>query len=607
MSSKINQTITVLQTSKKIFSTVWNVSSSLLILKIVLALFVGFFPILNVFITKEMIDQAVLTIQHESESAALFYFWLAVQAIAYLILLGMNAWERTVSTALELKVRLYYDKTIAEKASKLSLIHFESSDYYDKFSRVRLGITDKALQILTAIVRIIQSLVTISGFSVLLFSFHWIMGVAMILFVIPSLWLNIFIGKQRYMQMFVQTPITRKLNYLSYLLMDRAAAKELRVFQIQSYLIHKLKFLYKRNAQEKIALEKKVAYTSFGVDGVANVLLYIGIGFLLWVSSAGSMTVGYFVSLVQAMTSTQSLLQQKALQISALYESSLYFSNFDEFMNMQEHSSSNATRKFPSVLQKGIHIQNLSFSYPHQPDKKVLNDISFVIRPGEKIAIVGENGAGKSTLIKCLLGLYAPTEGNILFDDTLINEIEPNDLGRHVTATFQDFATYQLTVRENIGIGDIEHLNDDNRILEAARKGGAYDIIRQLKHGLDSELGFEFHGGIELSQGQWQKIAISRSFLREAPILVLDEPTSSLDPLAEAKVFERCLSLARDKTAIFISHRLGSCRMMDRIIVLKDGFVAEQGSHDQLIHINGEYAKMFQSQAKWYADSSIAI
>jgi len=607
MSSKIIQTLNVLQASRKIFSTVWGVSPSLLFLTTVLSLLLGFFPILNVFITKEMIDQAVLMIQQESESAKLFYFWLVVQTVAYLIMLGMNAWERTVSTALELKVRLYYDKTIAEKASKLSLIHFESSDYHDKFSRVRLGITDKALQILTSTVRIIQSLVTVSGFSVLLLNFHWIMGIAMILFVIPSLWLNIFIGKRRYSQMFIQTPTTRKISYLSYLLMDRAAAKELRVFQLQSYLINKLEFLYKKNAEEKITLEKKVAYVSFGVDGVANILLYTGIGFLLWVSSVGSISVGYFVSLVQAMTTTQGMLQQTAIQISILHENSLYFDNFDEFMDLPEHSSSNSTRKFPSNLQQGIYIQNLSFSYPHQPDKKVLNDVSFVIRPGEKVAIVGENGAGKSTLIKCLLGLYSPTEGDIFFDDIPISEIDPNDLGRHVTATFQDFATYQLTLRENIGMGDIDYLNDEYRILEAARKGDSYNIIRKIKQGLDSELGFAFHGGIELSHGQWQKIAISRSFLREAPILILDEPTSSLDPLSEAKVFERCLSLTKDKTAIFISHRLGSCRMMDRIIVLKDGFVVEQGSHDQLIQMNGEYTKLFQSQAKWYTDKSIAI
>jgi ATP-binding cassette subfamily B protein len=203
------------------------------------------------------------------------------------------------------------------------------------------------------------------------------------------------------------------------------------------------------------------------------------------------------------------------------------------------------------------------------------------------------------------LGLYPITDGDILFDGISIKEIDPNQLRKHVTATFQDYENYHLTLRENIGIGNLALLNDDDRIWGAAQKGGAIDVVTALQKGLESELGYAFNGGHELSHGQWQKVAISRSFLRDADIIVLDEPTASLDPLAEAEVFERLMALAEGKTAIFISHRLGSCLMADRIFVLKNGMLLEQGSHQELLRFGGEYARMFESQAQWYIPSEI--
>jgi len=586
---------------------VWTVSPLLLTVVIILTFVVAFFPILNVFITKEMIDQAILIIQHKSGSIALFYTWLILQAGTFITLLGINALEKALSTSLGLKVKLYYDKSVATKASKLSLMHFDSPDFFDKYSRVQFGVADKALQLLMSFVKTIQNLITIVGFSALLFRFHWVMGVAMMLFVIPSLWLHTFIGKKRYFQVFKQTPVTRKIDYLTHLLTERSAAKELRIFQIHSYLISRLEHFYWKNANEKVLLEKKIALSSFGVDSVSSLLLHIGIAFLFWLSTIGHMTIGYYISLVQAMSASQNLLQQVAFQISTLHENTLYFNNYNDFMNLPEEKTINSFGIFPHKISKGIHVHNLSFSYSHRPENKVLNNISLSIPPGEKVAIVGENGAGKSTLIKCILGLYPLTKGDILFDNISIRSISPDELRKHVTATFQDFVNYQLSVRENIGLGNVDFLHDDKKILDAAKRGDSYDIISQMKNGLDAELGFAFHGGRELSHGQWQKIAMSRSFLRDAQIIILDEPTSALDPLAEAKVFERFLSLAEDRTAIFISHRLGSCRMADRIIVLKDGAIVEQGNHEYLMSKNGEYSRMFQSQAKWYSSSKFEV
>ncbi|MBH5318385.1 ATP-binding cassette domain-containing protein [Paenibacillus sp. GSMTC-2017] len=256
-------------------------------------------------------------------------------------------------------------------------------------------------------------------------------------------------------------------------------------------------------------------------------------------------------------------------------------------------------RAFPEKLQKHILINNLSFTYATHTSPQ-LKGISFMIKPGEKIAIVGENGAGKSTLVKCLLGLYMPDNGSIKFDGVDIRTIDPKSLREHVSAVFQDFESYNLTVRENIAMGHGK-IDDDAYVEVAAAKAGVGELIKNLPNGLDTELGAMFHQGHELSGGQWQKIALSRAFMRDAQIVILDEPTAALDPRAEAEIYDNFAKLYEGKTTIMISHRLSSCRFADKIIVLHNGEIIEVGSHEELLHLEGSYADMFNTQAKRYS------
>jgi ATP-binding cassette subfamily B protein len=266
---------------------------------------------------------------------------------------------------------------------------------------------------------------------------------------------------------------------------------------------------------------------------------------------------------------------------------------------MEEESFPVDAGLFPSPLACGIQVERLSYAYPSRQDY-VLQDISFHVKTGQTVAIVGENGAGKTTLVKCLLGLYRSYDGEIRYDGLEVRRISPESMYQHMSAIFQDFGRYQMTAKENIGFGRVERMDNLGDLQAAAVASGVEEVIRRLADGYDTELGPMFEGGQELSYGQWQKMALVRALFRDGDLIVLDEPTASMYPIAEAEVFEQFSQLAAGRTAILISHRLGSCKHADHILVLEAGRLIEQGTHDELIHLHGKYATMFMTQAKWY-------
>lgn len=329
-------------------------------------------------------------------------------------------------------------------------------------------------------------------------------------------------------------------------------------------------------------------------------LLNIGtFGLLVWLGYKGSLTVGHYVSLTQALVQIEGMISGLGRNIAGIYEESLFVNEVLNYLELETEESGEKKIKFPEPLRGGIEVFDLAFAYTSQ-SPPVLKGVNFRVRPGEKIAIVGENGAGKSTLVKCLLGLYIPDSGTIRFDGIDIRDIEKDSMRANVSAVFQDFISYQLTARENIAMGQVSKISDDAAIMEAADKAGAGELIRRLPQGIDTELGPLFDNGYELSGGQWQKIALSRAFMKDAQVVILDEPTAAPDPKAEAEVYDNFTRLYEGKTTIMISHRLSSCRHADRIIVLRDGKIIEEGNHDELIRREGEYAQMFTSQAKRY-------
>ncbi|MBP2000948.1 ATP-binding cassette subfamily B protein [Paenibacillus shirakamiensis] len=601
---KLQKSVIVFESIMRLLRTMTKIAMPSLILAILINLATATLPVLDIFLTKNLVDEVTRIIGQRSQGINVALGWLSAVLSLQLISIILQPAYQVILTRIKLKMNYHFDQEIALKSSRLPLVYFDSAEYYDKYERAQSLNGDRGIGFIEAILHILQSVLSITGFLYVLFQFHFILGLGFLLIMIPSLLIHLSIGKLRFHQMFQQTTAVRKINYLMGLMTKRDSAKELRIFNLTPYLLDKVRHYYWQNANEQIALQKRSAWSVLRVDGLSKLLQSAAIGFLIWTSSLGRMTIGSYVALVQAMSSSQGYLFVITNRISNIYESALYVRNIYDYLELPEEDRPDVYKIYTGLQHQGIEVNNLYFKYPNRSEW-ILDNISLQIRPGEKIAIVGDNGAGKSTLVKCLLGLYKPVKGNICYGGVNIQHIDPAVLSESISATFQDYVCYQFPLRENIGLGSILTMDQDELIQRAAFKGQADQIAAMLPHGYDTDLGHAFGEGQELSQGQWQKIALSRAFLRDAEVVVLDEPTAALDPMAEAAVFERFIDLSEGKTSIFISHRLGSCRMADRILVLRNGKIVEDGHHSTLMNADGPYAQMFRLQAKWYTDEKV--
>ena len=396
------------------------------------------------------------------------------------------------------------------------------------------------------------------------------------------------------------TESERQSNYFHTLLTTEPHAKEIRLFNLGSLFSQWFQTLRTKIRREKIHLATQQSRIDLITNGSATLAVCVACGITAHQTIQGAITLGGFVMYYQAFGRGQGFLRELLSNLIGLYENSLFLQDFYQFLDLKPTIVEPEDPKPLSPGWKtGIRLENVSFNYAHS-QRSVLKNINLTIEPGEVVAIVGANGAGKTTLIKLLCRLYQPTMGTITLDGVDLGDYSLVELRRQISVLFQDYIHYQLTVKENIWLGDIEVEPDSERIWAAAHAAGAHPTIDRLPHGLDTRLGNWFEQGEELSIGQWQKIALARTFLRDARLVILDEPTSALDPQAEAEVFARFRQLVQGRTAIIISHRLSTIKMVDRILVLSDGQLAESGSHEQLMQQQGLYAQLFTTQAQHY-------
>ena len=399
----------------------------------------------------------------------------------------------------------------------------------------------------------------------------------------------------------------RMVYYLSALLSERAPVKEVRLFGLHIPFIQR----YRAYTQQFAAENRALAFRHERVNLLTVLLSILGVG-IVWAygifqATLARITIGDLALVFQAAEQVRSGSSNLFRTLGMFYEHTLFVSNLYRFLELApdgvvgalQPQTSASPPRVPSPLRQGIEFRNVSFRYPGV-DRDVLQNLSFTIGPQATVAVVGENGAGKTTLIKLLTRFYDPTAGEILLDGRDLRSYELADLRRQVGVIFQDFIRYDLTVKENIGFGQVEYMTEMGRIMQAADKGGAIPVIEKLVDGYDAVLGRTFENGNDLSGGEWQKLALSRAFMREAQILILDEPTAALDPLAEYDVYQRFAELTTGKTTIFISHRFSTVRMAQQILVLADGQLVEAGSHLELMAHEGQYAKMFTAQAERY-------
>jgi len=594
--SRWNKTTELLSTLMKIYRLLWAISPAQLLCTAACRLLLAFHPVVNLYIISRLVN-AVTKVITEGQSLGEVWEIVLLQAGLFVAAAGIRSLDGIIMLSLKMKLKFYIEDQMAVKSSRLPLVYFDRPDYYDSFHRAFAS--QNSLILIDNTATIVQSLITVVSYFVIVASFHWLLAAGLLLFVVPSLIVNMRIGQKRFLQMMFQTPIARKAQYIFNLLIGREAAKEVRLFGLANFLLERWRALFWRNAKQQIALDRKGIMLNWGVESLGGFVggaLIIG---LAWLGTKGRLTLGQYVALTEAFSSANSQLLVISSNLAVMYQNSLYARELFAYLDLPEENRPALTQPMTEQIKHGIEVDGIVFRYPGQT-VPVLNNVSFHIRPGQKVAIVGDNGAGKSTLAKCLLGLYSPSEGTIRIDDTDIQSIDQTELRSRITAVFQDYVRYQFTVRDNIGVGAVHRLQDDGWLEAAAAKSGASEFIESLPDGFDSMLGPMFDGGRELSQGQWQKVAISRAYFRDAEVVVLDEPTASMDPMTEAAVFENFLQIAEGKTTLLISHRLGICKAVDLIFVMKNGQLIEQGTHEELMRRGGEYERMYQVQSSWY-------
>ncbi len=534
------------------------------------------------------------------------HFWWMV-ALEVILAVTMAALLRVIDyldSVLADRYTHYVSIRVMDQASKLDLTTYEDPIFYDRLERARVQATDR-LAMIQQMGRLLQQSVTTLAFTgLLLRSSPWLL-LLMAAGVFPS-----FLGETHYAFLgyaknFRQTPAKRQMDYLRQVAGSREGAKELKVFGLSGFLTGRFRQISQRIYEENVALSRRKLFWGGSLALVGTLGYYGSYAFVIWRALHGAYSIGIFTLLTTAIQQASSNLQQAFSTASGIADQALFLTDLIAFFEMKPTLRSKPDAlPAPRPIRAGFEFRNVSFSYPGT-DRYVLRDFNFVFAPGERIALIGENGEGKTTVVKLVTRLYDVTEGQILLDGVDLRDYSIEDLHHEIGVIFQDFMRYEMTARENIVVGRVDGNGSLESIRlacieEAARKSQASQVIRKLPERYDQMLGRRFEGGVDLSAGEWQRMALARAYLRDAQLLILDEPTAALDAKSELQAFERFAELTAGKMAILISHRFSTVRMADRIVVLEGGKLVEEGTHAQLLASGGRYATMFEMQAASY-------
>lgn len=578
---------------------VWH-SSARLTLGLLGTMLIGVaLPLLVAYVGKALVDAVVA---HQKELALrLVGLELGLMVLTSLQFRLSNLLRMLLGARLSVDINVL----ILKKAVSLDLQHFEDPKFYDQLTRARREASSRPLGMVGDVLALCQGLLTLLGYVGLLWSFSPLAVLVLLLAALPAAAGELRFSKAAFRLRNFRAPETRRLHYIEYILGSDEHAKEVMVLGLGDTLLSRYQALGESLYQDDRKLAIGRATWGYLLSLLATLAFYGCYAVIVGLAVAGTLSLGNMTLYVVAFRQGQQAFQTTLSSLGGIYEHDLYMSNLFDFLaipTVQAQKRLAATGSRPQ--RSGIVFDHVSFQYPGET-RYALRDVSLTIPAGQSLALVGHNGAGKTTFIKLLCGLYQPTEGRILLDGQDLRTLPPEEVRRRIGVVFQDFGQYQFSVRDNVGFGSIAHGEDKDRIGRALSRGGADEFVAALPEGMDALLGRWFHKGVELSGGQWQRIALSRAFMREeADILVLDEPTAALDAEAEHKVFERFRELTQGRTAILISHRFPTVRMADRIVVLEGGpeggHVAEQGTHKELIEQGGRYAGLFKLQAQGY-------
>ncbi|BFH27639.1 ABC transporter [Paenibacillus dendritiformis] len=577
---------------------IWRLHKPYFYVSIALHLALGLLPLLSVWTMQELVNEVILIAQpgHGFATAlSILSFQMVIILSAYIL----QFFSQLNDQKLENLLGLVLKKQIFGKIMNLPYSTFEDPSFYDQNQRI-INSHFQIVSMVKTIMSLGSTIVTVLSLVGYITNIHWGLLVIIFVFSIPILMIHIRFGNKRYVLTRFLTPYHRREMYISDLLSQRDSLKEIRLFGLGSHLIEKWSSFYKRSAQEKYNLSKNQGIWELA-GSMLLTLTYIVSGILIiFLISAKRIEIGAFVAALQSIQNIQSSLTEISASLSNMYEISLYIEDFKTFQQKKELESSSSHIKCGAIHQ--ISVQNLTFTYPNQT-KPTLKNIHLSIKKGQKVVIIGENGSGKTSLIKCMLGLYETGENTICVNQIPLRSYDIASYHQRIAALFQDFIEYEFSARENIGFGNLNNPSK-SEMIAAARKTKIHEHIAKLPERYESLLGRHFEGGHELSGGQWQKLALSRALFKNSDLIILDEPTSSMDPESELDIIHELFQGNNDKAVLIITHRLGVAVQADYILVMREGRIVEEGTHQELLRRQGEYHRLYRAQTKIYNQES---
>ena len=576
---------------------VWDAAPAVVISTLFFRVVAALIPLSILAVTKFIIDS--VNQLKQAPLPHIFWWMVLLEFVLAAVATFMSRIIEFCDTALADRFTRHISVELMKHASKLDLMSYEDPVFYDKLVRARVQSVDR-VQTIQIAGRLIQEVITTVSLVAAIFAFSKLLLLGLLICVIPAFLGEIHFGFMNYSLSFQQTPGRRELDYLRVLGGTKESAKELKLFGLAPFLVGRYSDLADKLYHQTIGLSKRrlLFGTLLALLGLTG--YYGSYAYVIYATVIGTLTVGVMVFLSMSIAGASANLQAVFTSFSSITNQALFMTDLLEFFSVKPKIGSKASAlAAPKPIRTGFEFRNVSFKYPGN-SRMVLQNVNFKLGPSERIAIVGENGQGKTTIVKLLTRLYDPTEGQILLDGIDLREYDLESLWKEIGVIFQDFMRYEMTASENIGVGRIEELDNQFRIRAAANKSLAEHTIRRLPNGFDQVLGCRFEGGVDLSGGEWQKIALARAYLRDAQLLILDEPTAALDARSEHEVFKRFAELTEGKMSLLISHRFSTVRMADRVLVLANGKIAEEGRHEQLLKDGGQYAEMFELQAANY-------
>ena len=594
------ESLEIYQYCGRAIQLVWQTHWRLTVLLAFCTLVAGLLPGAIAYVGKLIVDAVIKAAESgvsADRNSALTY--LGIEAVLVTLLAGARQGLNLCTALLRALLGQKVNLLILQKAQALPLIYFEDSEFYDKMTRARREASSRPLSMVNRTFGLIQNTLSLLTYGGLLLQFS---GWAVVLLMGATI--PVFIAETRFagqaFRLFRwRSPETRQQNYLEVLLGREDFAKEVKLFQLGTMLLSRYQAIFNRLYDEDRALTVRRSGWTYGLGLLSTAAFYGAYGWIVLAAIGRRISLGDLTMYLAVFRQGQNAFSAILTSIGGMYEDGLYLSNLYEFLEQPVPQLTGYARSGHDPA-AGLQFEQVSFTYPGST-RVALYDVSFHLKPRQKLAIVGENGSGKTTLIKLLTRLYTPSQGRILLDGRDLNEWDIDVLRERIGVIFQDFVRYQFTVGENIGVGDVQHLEAEKQWTTAADKGTATPFIDSLPEGFQTQLGKWFRGGQELSGGQWQKVALSRAFMRQdADLLVLDEPTSAMDAEAETKIFDQFRVATKNQMAILISHRFSTVRRADKILVLAAGKVVEYGTHEELLAQQGRYAQLFQMQAAGY-------